>query len=197
MELSTENIWLHFLENMSNGVNSIVSRSGKHSVHVANLGKDVAEKLGIWGNDLRSIYWGAILHDVGKVGISKEILLKSGPLSAREWIMMETHPTIGANIVSATKSLQSIAPIVQAHQERFDGQGYPHGLKGEDIPLGARVLTVVDAYDAMTDDRPYRDAFSHEDAMDEILKHRGSQFDPQVVDVFLDMVNGRVCNNWK
>ena len=169
MELSTENIWLHFLGTMSDEINSIISRSGKHSVRVASLGRAVAEKLGIWGHDLHNIYWGAMLHDVGKIGIPKEILSKSGPLSAREWIMMETHPTIGANIVLATKSLKAIVPIIQSHQERFDGQGYPLGLDGEDIPLGGRILAVVDAYDAMTDDRPYREAASHEDAIREIL----------------------------
>ena len=191
MELSTENIWLHFLENMSDGINSVVSKSGQHRVRVAKLGKTVAEKMGIWGNDLHNVYWGAMLHDVGKIGIPKEILSKRGPLSAREWVMMETHPTIGANIVLATKSLKSIVPIIQTHQERFDGKGYPYGVEGENIPLGARVLSVVDAYDAMTDDRPYRDACSHEDAILEIKRFRGSQFDPQVVDVFFDIVGDR------
>jgi HD-GYP domain-containing protein (c-di-GMP phosphodiesterase class II) len=191
MELSTENIWLHFLENMSDGINSVVSKSGQHSVRVANLGKTIAEKMGIWGNDLHNVYWGAMLHEVGKIGIPKEILSKSGPLSAREWVMMETHPTIEANIVLATKSLKSIIPIIQTHQERFDGKGYPHGIDGEKIPLGARVLSVVDAYDAMTDDRPYRDACSHEDAILEIKRYQGSQFDPQVVDVFVEIMDDR------
>jgi HD-GYP domain-containing protein (c-di-GMP phosphodiesterase class II) len=131
-----------------------------------------------------------VLHDVGKIGIPKDVLVKDGPLSAREWVMMETHPTIGANIVLATKSLKSIIPIIQTHQERFDGKGYPYGIEREQIPLGARVLSVVDAYDAMIDDRPYRNACSHEDAILEIKRCRGSQFDPQVVDAFLGIVEG-------
>jgi len=188
VEFSTENIWLHFLEKMSDGINSVVSKSGQHSVRVAKLGKTVAEKIGILGSELHTVYWGAMMHDVGKIGIPNEVLTKSGPLSAREWVMMETHPTIGANIVLATDSLKSIVPIIQTHQEWFDGKGYPHGIEGEHIPIGARVLSVVDAYDAMIDDRPYRDACSHDEAIVEIMQHRGSQFDPQVVDAFLDIV---------
>jgi HD-GYP domain-containing protein (c-di-GMP phosphodiesterase class II) len=129
-----------------------------------------------------------MLHDIGKIGIPKEILTKSGPLSTREWVIMETHPTTGANIVMATKLFRSIVPIIQTHQERFDGKGYPYGIEGDQIPLGARVLSVVDAYDAMTNDRPYRNACSHEDAILEIMLYRGSQCDHQVVDNFLGVL---------
>ena len=191
MELSTENIWLQFLGNMSDSINTVISRSGQHSVQVANLGKVVAEKMGIWGNDLHQIYWGSMLHDIGKIGIPKEVLSKTGPLSNREWVMMETHPIIGANIVLATKSLKQIIPFIQTHQERYDGQGYPYGIGGGQIPLGGRILAVVDAYDAMTDDRPYRKGCSHKEAIQEIKRYRGSQFDPQVVDVFMEIFESR------
>ena len=187
MEITSEKNWIHFLELISGDVDSVTSASGAHSYRVANWVRLIAERLGIRGEALQMNYLGALFHDIGKIGVPKEILVKEGPLNYREWEVMELHPTIGANIARATCSMRSVVSIIETHQERYDGYGYPGGLGGDHIPLGARILTVVDAYDAMTDDRPYRDARSHETALDEIVQNRGFQFDPYVVDVFLDV----------
>jgi len=189
MELSSEKNWIHFLERITGEVDSVTSASGAHSYRVANWVRLIAERLGIQGGAIQVIYLGALFHDIGKIGIPKEILVKEGPLSHREWEVMELHPTIGANIARATFSLGSVVSIIEAHQERYDGRGYPNGLGRDYIPLGARILSVVDAYDAMTDDRPYRDARRPEAALDEILQNRGFQFDPRIVDVFLNVLH--------
>lgn len=187
MEITSQDHWRHFLGNLSVEIDSLVSRSGGHSRRVATMGNAIARRLGVKGQALQNIYWGSLLHDIGKIGIPREILLKEGPLTRREWMLMELHPTIGANIVMAARSMGEVVPIIQAHQERYDGCGYPVGYGGEEIPLGARILAVVDTFDAMTDDRPYRKAVDADEALDEIIRVRGSQLDPLVVDVFLEI----------
>ncbi len=187
MEFTSENNWIRFLEQITGGVDVVTSASGAHSYRVANWVKLIAEQLGIRGEVLHMIYLGALFHDIGKIGVPKDILVKEGPLDHREWELMELHPIIGANIARATCSLGSVVSIIEAHQERYDGHGYPNGLGGDLIPLGARILSVVDAYDAMTDDRPYRKARCRTAALDEIVQNRGFQFDPRVVDIFLDV----------
>ena len=131
---------------------------------------------------------GALLHDVGKIGIPDAILHKPGELNREEWIEMRRHPEIGSRILQGIKFLDGARPIVLCHQERYDGNGYPAGLKGNAIPLGARIFAVVDALDAMTSDRPYRKALPYESARAEIFKYRGTQFDPDVVAAFRRLV---------
>ncbi len=132
--------------------------------------------------------YGFFLHDIGKVGIPEQILSKRGPLSAREWEVMRTHPIVGAQIVAPIAFLQGAVDLVRHHHERFDGTGYPDGLRAEEIPLEARVFSVADCFDAMTSDRPYRGAMEIERALVEIEGGAGSQFDPAVVRVFVQMV---------
>lgn len=127
---------------------------------------------------------GFLLHDIGKVGIPERLLAKRGPLSPSEWEVMRTHPVVGAHIVTPIRVLGDAVDVVRFHHERYDGGGYPHGLKGEEIPLVARIFSVADAFDAITSDRPYRAARSPEDALEEILRCSGMQFDPQVVEAF-------------
>lgn len=131
---------------------------------------------------------GFLLHDIGKVGIPERILGKPGPLSDEEWEVMRTHPIIGGRILAPIKFFAAAIPIVEAHHERWDGTGYPRGLRADEIPLAARIFAVVDTFDAMTSDRPYRRALSFEAASEEIRRHAGSQFDPQVVKTFLEML---------
>jgi HD-GYP domain-containing protein (c-di-GMP phosphodiesterase class II) len=128
---------------------------------------------------------GALLHDVGKIGIQDAILLKPGALTDEEWAVMRRHPLIGAEILKRLTHLEGAREIVVAHQERWDGSGYPAGLKATAIPLCARIFAVADAFDAMTSDRPYRKRMPYADARNEIARCTGTQFDPMVVEAFL------------
>jgi len=134
--------------------------------------------------------YGFFLHDIGKVGIPEHILCKEGPLSAAEWEIMRTHPIVGAQIVAPITFLGDAVDLVRHHHERFDGSGYPDGLRGEAIPMPARIFAVADAFDAMTSDRPYRDAMATERAAAEIECAAGTQFDPEVVGEFVEMMRG-------
>jgi putative nucleotidyltransferase with HDIG domain len=134
---------------------------------------------------LQQVYWGALLHDIGKIGIPDNILLKSGPLDAGEWQVMRTHPEVGHRILSSVPYMETAAEIVLSHEERYDGSGYPRGLRGEAIPLWARLFAVIDTLDAMTSDRPYRTGLSFDDAMAEIVRMTGTQFDPRAVEAFV------------
>jgi HD-GYP domain-containing protein (c-di-GMP phosphodiesterase class II) len=122
---------------------------------------------------------------VGKIGVPDFILHKPGPLTPEEWDDMKRHPNIGHDMLREISFLSGAASIVHCHHERFDGKGYPRGLAGDEVPLGARIFTIADAYDAMTSDRPYRKALTPEMAREEVLRHSGTQFDPQVVQAFL------------
>ena len=130
---------------------------------------------------------GILLHDVGKIFTPKEILFKPGPLSDEEWRIMRRHPVDGAEILEQITGLQEMSKIVRYHQEAYNGSGYPEGLKGEEIPIGARIATAVDAFDAMITDRPYRKGMPIEKAIEELRRNRGIQFDPQVVDVIVSL----------
>jgi len=132
--------------------------------------------------------YGFFLHDIGKVGIPEQILCKTGPLTGDEWDIMRTHPVVGAQIVAPITFLTDAVDLVRHHHERFDGSGYPDGLRGEEIPLPARIFAVADSFDAMTSDRPYRGAMRIERALSEIEQGAGSQFDPEVVRVFIGMI---------
>ena len=158
-----------------------------HSVRVSEYTVVIARRMGVEEPELTEIRRGALLHDVGKIGIPDAVLRKPGKLTAEEWREMKLHPEIGGRILSGIKFLEKSLPIVMAHQERFDGSGYPRGLKGDEIPLGARIFAVVDTLDAMTSDRPYRKALGYDEAREEIVRNSGIQFDPKVVEVFLSI----------
>jgi putative nucleotidyltransferase with HDIG domain len=145
----------------------------------------VGRKLGLPKEELARIELAALFHDIGKIGIPEQILRKPGPLTAEEWDVMRTHTTIGGEILAKVPALERVRPIVTAHHERFDGTGYPRGLVGDQIPLGARIIAVADAYHAMTSDRPYREAMPRRVARRELRRHAGGQFDPAVVDAFI------------
>jgi HD-GYP domain-containing protein (c-di-GMP phosphodiesterase class II) len=132
--------------------------------------------------------YGFFLHDIGKVGIPENILCKGGPLNGAEWDVMRTHPVIGAQIVAPMSFLTTTVELIRHHHERFDGSGYPDGLRGDSIPLPARIFAVADSFDAMTSDRPYRGSIGIERALAEIRGGSGTQFDPEVVRVFVEMI---------
>ncbi len=159
-----------------------------HSERIAELAEAVAQRLGCSEDDIRDIRWGALLHDIGKIGVPDEILRKPGPLTEAEQLVMRQHPVIGESILAPTERMRGVARIVRHHQELWDGSGYPDGLRGEEIPLGARILAIVDAYSAITDDRPYKDAQPHEDAMEELDGGTGIRYDPRVADAFAHVV---------
>jgi len=156
-----------------------------HSVRVAQHSLDMARMLGIKEEDeLLTVYRGALMHDVGKIGVPDAILLKPAKLTEEEWEFMRRHPALGYRILAQVPYLRPAAKIVLAHHERWDGDGYPRRLKGEDIPLGARIFAICDTYDAIISDRPYRKGQSPDAALAEILRCAGTQFDPKVVEAF-------------
>jgi len=159
--------------------------TGNHSKRVACHTLVLARRFISDPHQLRHIYWGALLHDIGKIGVSDGILLKHGELSEDEWVEMRTHPEKGYHIVTQIPGMKDAAEIIFSHEERFDGSGYPRGLRGEQICLGARLFSVIDTLDAITSDRPYRKGASFEHACEEIVSMSGTQFDPLAVQAFL------------
>ncbi len=164
------------------------SPTGDHSLHAAEYAVATAQRLGFQGEAVEDIRMAAYLHDIGKIGVSDVILRKPGPLTPEEWVEMRRHATIGAQILDPVPLAQSIKLAVKHNHERWDGDGYPDRLQGDDIPLAARILIVADAYEAMTTDRPYRRAIGHAAAVAELRRCAGGQFDPQVVDAFLEAI---------
>jgi len=158
-----------------------------HAQRTTRYSLEIAKAMGCTAEYRKEIARGAYLHDVGKIAIPDAILRKPGKLDVQEKAIMETHVRIGYELVSRISFLAEAAQIVLAHQERYDGTGYPQGLMGKEIPLGARIFVVADTLDAMTSDRPYRRALSYSAARGEILRETGRQFDPQVVQAFLNV----------
>jgi len=158
-----------------------------HSLRVVEYTLLIARKLGFHGKSLRPIKWGALLHDIGKIGIEERILYKPEKLTPEEWEIMKKHPVIGYEALKHIEFLADALPIVRHHHERYDGKGYPDGLKGDEIPIGARIFAIADAFDAMTSDRPYRKAMPVEKALWEIAACSGTQFDPDIVGIFLQI----------
>lgn len=161
-----------------------------HSVRVTQYALRLAREIDFPASEMVDLRFGAMLHDIGKIGISDTILLKPGPLTEDEWAEMRLHPLIGYRILSEIRFLSDAAEIVLHHHERWDGQGYPKGLSGEDIPLGARLFAIVDTYDSMTSDRPYRDALDYDAVVHELKRCTATQFDPRLVDAFLGIPPG-------
>jgi len=156
-----------------------------HSRRVGRYARRLAEALGIAGRDLDDIERGATLHDIGKIGVRDAVLLKPGPLDDREWVEMKRHPALGYEILRQIGFLERARLIPLHHQEKFDGTGYPAGLRGEEICIGARIFAVVDTYDAITSDRPYRKCSTYETARREIEKCAGTQLDPAIVQAWM------------
>lgn len=159
-----------------------------HSEKVAEYSRLIAERMGLDEKTVDLAFLCGIVHDVGKIGIPEEVLNKKGPLSSDEYKLIMGHSQMGASILSHISWLEDIVPVIEAHHERYNGSGYPMGLKGGDIPLLSRILAVADAFDAMTSDRSYRKAYSLEKAVEELKGNSGSQFDPQIVEIFIEML---------
>ena len=157
-----------------------------HSTRVTELAEAVARRLGWSEEQIATLRVGGPLHDIGKLAVSDEVLCKEGRLDDEELAQIREHPKIGAKLLLRVTHLREAIPYVLYHHERWDGTGYPSGKAGEEIPVEARVLAVADAFDAMTSDRPYRSALTHEEALAEIERCAGTQFDPKIARVFLE-----------
>jgi putative nucleotidyltransferase with HDIG domain len=160
-----------------------------HSENVMKYAIVLAKKLGLSETELEHVKYAGLLHDIGKIGVSELILNKPGRLTPVEFDEIKKHPSLGANIISDVPFLQPLVPMILHHHEFYNGNGYPYGIKGEQIPLGARILSVVDAYEAMTSDRPYRKSLSQQAALEILLSGKGKQFDPYFVDVFYNIIS--------
>jgi HD-GYP domain-containing protein (c-di-GMP phosphodiesterase class II) len=154
-----------------------------HLEGVGSLAFETGRMLGLRRDELDELARAAQLHDLGKLAVPDEILHKPGPLDEREWAFIRQHTIVGERILRASPALRSVATVVRSAHEHWDGSGYPDGLAGEDIPLAARIVCACDAYDAMTSDRPYRKAMTPENALNELMRLAGEQFDPNVVRV--------------
>lgn len=167
-----------------------------HCVHLAEMALAVGVRMGLGASVLDRLTYGGLLHDVGKITLPDAVLLKPEPLDSAEFAQMKTHASVGEEVLERIDFLREVAPIVGQHHERFDGAGYPRGLRGEQILLEARILAVVDAFDAMISTRPYRAALSWHEAVAEIQAGAGTQFDPEIAEVFLRYLEGEEAQ-WK
>jgi HD-GYP domain-containing protein (c-di-GMP phosphodiesterase class II) len=159
---------------------------------IASLATGIGLEMGLPPEEIERIRIASLLHDLGKIAIPEAILDKPSTLSDTEWQAIGEHPRIGQVILEQASSLRDAIPVVLHHHERFNGGGYPHGLRGAEIPLGARIVAVADAYHAMVHERPYSSALSHQAALDELRDNAGTQFDPKVVEVFCAIYAGAV-----
>ena len=160
-----------------------------HTQRVMEMTMRLARQMGIGEEEIIHIQRGALLHDIGKMGVPDSVLLKPGALTSEEWVVMRKHPQLAYELLAPIKYLQPALDIPYCHHEKWDGTGYPRGLKGELIPFAARLFSVIDVWDALRSHRPYRSAWTHEQTVEFIRSMSGTQFDPQVVQVFLEMID--------
>lgn len=184
LEQTVERLELQLIEALVEALDAREHETGMHSKRVACHTLVLAHAAGENGERRRQIYYGALLHDIGKMAVPDAILLKQESLTPPEWEKMKRHPEAGYRIVAHLPFLVEAASIVLSHEERFDGSGYPRGLRGDEIPWGARLFSLIDTLDAMTSDRPYRKALAFDQAKAEIERMSGRQFDPRAVDLF-------------
>lgn len=162
--------------------------TGEHVEKTVYFSTEIARALNLAPEDIENIRQASILHDLGKVGISDKILFKKGKLTKREFEEIKQHPQIAADIIRPIQFMHDLIPLVLYHHERWDGKGYPAGLKGEEIPIGARIVAISDVYQALTSDRPYRKAFPKKEALKMVQDGSGTQFDPAIVKIFMGIV---------
>src|SRR4030042_2707801 len=160
-----------------------------HSFNVARYSVLLSENMGLAKSYIEIIKLAAILHDVGKIGIKENVLVKNGPLTKKEYAEVKKHPGFGVRIIKPLRFFNDVIPMMKHHHENYDGTGYPDGLKGEDIPLGARILAIADVYDALVTTRSYRKAFSEKGVLEMMKKEGGQKFDPELLKIFIDSIS--------
>ena len=192
-------LYIDMRENYLNTVEALVQAleakdtyTSGHSARVGKLAVAIAEEIGMSEDKIESLKYAAVLHDVGKIGVSEIILNKEGELLDSEWEAIRSHPVIGQTIIKGIKFMFDIGLVVRHHHERYDGQGYPDGIKGEEIPLESRIIAVADTYDAITSDRSYRKGKTHDEAIEELKRVAGSQLDPELVIIFCKVVTSEM-----
>ncbi len=184
-------MWVTYMEYTNALVKAVDAKdpfTREHSQNVSATSVEIARAMGLSDVEVEVIKCAGLLHDVGKTAVSREILVKKEPLTSEEYEVLKKHPVIGVNILKDIRFLEKEIPIILYHHERFDGKGYPHGLKGREIPFGARIIAVADAFDAMTSGRGYKDKVSLEKAIGELVRGSGTQFAPDVVEVFVKIL---------
>ena len=184
-----ENAYLESIETLRYTVEAKDPYTSGHSIRVAKYSELIGKYLNLSDQDLKTLHVGGLFHDIGKIGIPDSILLKESSLTNDEYSQIKNHPSIGAHILCNAKIFQNIIPIVKHHHERYDGTGYPSQLKGDDIPYLVRITTIADSFDAMSSKRNYRNELSPEHIIEEIQRNKGTQFDSEIADVFLDILN--------
>ena len=182
-----EKAYLDTLSALTNAIDAKDSYTRGHSDRVTELSVKLAIEAGVDKSEIEKIRLGSLLHDIGKIGIPEIILNKPGRLDNQEYEIIKSHPTLGVSILGNVEFLQKVVPIIKHHHERYDGNGYPDKLKGEEIPFLARIVSIADTFDAMTTNRPYRKALSTEESLKEIERCKGSQFDPKLANLFITM----------
>ncbi|MGN7469369.1 HD-GYP domain-containing protein [Brevibacillus sp. SAFN-007a] len=178
----------NFLTTMAASIDARDHYTSGHSQRVAYWGKELAKEIGLPEDKVEEVYFGGILHDIGKIGIPDEILNKKGKLTAEEYDQIKQHTVIGYEIILQAGMFSELLPAIRSHHERMDGKGYPDGLKGDEIPLMAKILAVSDSFDAMVGDRPYRKGLPVEEALQEIRRGAGTQFDPKLAELFIMII---------
>ena len=174
------------LESLARGVEAKDGTTGEHCDRLIRNGRAFGEFLGLSRHDVNALSKAGVLHDIGEIGIPDAVLLKPGKLNDEEWVEMKRHPVIGAELLAPLKTMKRVIPIVRHHHERWDGRGYPDGLQGEAIPMLARCFQLLDAYDALRSERPYKRAFTHEETIDILEEERSDgRWDPNLLDRFL------------
>ncbi|MCL2335060.1 MAG: GAF domain-containing protein [Endomicrobia bacterium] len=189
-----QDFYFEMIQTLARAIDAKDSYTYDHADRARHYAKQIAEKMYLPQAIIRHVEYAALMHDIGKIGIEEHILRKPGKLTQEEVEVIKKHPTIGNKIISPVTFLAPVAPMVLYHQEWYNGGGYPEGLAGEEIPLGSRIVAVIDAYDAMTSDRPYRKALPKEFAISELKKGAGTQFDPSVVDIFVNILQEENTN---
>lgn len=182
---------LEFIYAFSKAIEARDYYTGKHAEKMIDIVRGIGSQLGLAKKDIANLEHAAVLHDLGKIGIDDKILRKKGRLTKREYNEIKKHPRIGAEIIRSIHFLKDVVPLILYHHERYDGKGYTSGLKGENIPIGARILAIADVYQALISDRPYRRAYTKPKALEMIKKASGTQFDPAIVKALLKSLKSK------